>query len=340
MRHNFNFFFNKIWLGLLLVITIFIFVGCGGTSTPKVYHVGLMTGTNVYKSTLTDFKAAMVKLGYKEGENIVYSEEMTGDGNPEKMKAIVEKFVADKMDLIVVTTNGGALAAKAATVESKTPVVFMVASALVESGIVADLQKPGGNLTGAQSQTPLYYNKALDFLHQMYPEMKRVLVFYGPNYKPLDPIIIEILEKTAPTVGVELVKAPLNSKEDLDAFIKTLPAGAAVDFQAIIIATAPVSQSPEGLQAILDFAHEHHLPVVGINRKQAEVGALFTYGAIVANFGPLLAPTADKILQGADPATLPIVTIEPGLVINYKVAQELGLTIDDSLLSQAFEVIK
>lgn len=327
-------FKNKIVILLCLTIMVLLLSSCGSES--NTYRVGLLSAVDSFPLIMDAFKDEMGKLGYEEGDKIVYDLQLA-HGDADKMKEIAEKFVADEVDLIVTSSNGGALAAKDATAGTDIPVVFTLASNLVQVGIVSDLREPGGNVTGVRSHTDAYLSKDLELLIQMAPEVKRVWTPYNPDY-PTIPKALATLRETAPKLGVELVEVEVKTPDEV---VAQLEAQAdAASFDAILIMPDPLVHNPTSWGAMRDFANKHKLPIAAISVGHTQDGALLSYAPNDAEFGQRAALQADKILRGADPASMPVITADPQLVINYNIAQALGLTIKESLLVQAVEVIK
>lgn len=327
-------FLKAFWAAL---ITLLI-VGCGNPAAPKVYRVGLLSGAGVFNSTLEGFKETMTELGYIEGENITYDlQEANGDGAT--MQAISEKFVADGVDLIVTTTNAGAIAAQKATADSKTPVIFTIVLAPTQTGIVSDLREPGDNVTGVRNPLEDFIGKRIEFLHQMDPDIKRIWVPYNPQYVTVN-VVLERLRKTAPLLNVELVETTVDSPEAIRAELEKLTQKDDIGIDAILVMPDLTVQTPAGWEAIVTFANEHEVPIAANTETQVDQGALFAYLSDNIETGQLAAPLADKVLRGSDPASIPVASAEPRLIINYQISQALGLTINESMLAQAIKIVR
>lgn len=336
---------NKLILVIitLLVLAGLLLSGCAFAdnveATSKVYRVGLLSGADTFNSVFDSFKAKMEELGYKEGGNITYDFQASG-GDAQKMQQIAEKFVADKVDLIVTTSNGGALAAQKATVGTGIPVVFTIVLAPVETAVVTDLRQPGANLTGVRNPLEDFAGKRVELLLQMAPQAKRIWVPYSPDYVTVN-VVVDQLRKVAPALGVELIESPLDSPEALVADLESRAELDDIGFDAIIIMPDVVTvQTPVGWEAILAFAQKHDLPIAANTASQVEQGALFGYLSENTEVGQLAAPLADKILRGSNPGTIPVANSEPHLILNYKAAQVLNLKINDGLLAQAAQIIR
>jgi len=323
---------------MMLSLVGLLLAACVAVNTPKVYRVGFLSGSDTFKDANEGFKAGLTELGYIEGENISYDFQ-SADGDREKMEQIAEKFVADRVDLIFTTTTGAAQVAQAATAGTDIPVIFTIVSDPVGSGVVADLRQPGGNITGATRSLEGLISKRVIFLHQMAPDVKRLWVPYAQDYPNADFTLKAIRQASSP-LEIELIETPVSTVEEVIAEIARRSETGDPGFDAIQIVPDPTIQSEASLAAIFTFASDHNLPVVANAPDQVRQGALLTYSDDNFDTGQLAAPLADKIFQGANPATIPVAFSEPHLYINYKTAQALGLTIDDSLLMQASEIVR
>ncbi len=335
--------FKGIWLvGLIGLLASLQLSACGATqAAPKVYRIGILSGVDSFIPMADGFKAKMTELGYVEGEDVTYDLQRVSNISNDQAKAeeILNKFVADDVDLIFTFPTGAAEMAKAATAGTNIPVVF--ANTAVEGNdLVKSVREPGGNLTGVRSRGPDLAPKRLEFLHQIVPQAKKVLLLHNPDY-PTSVGALKGLEPVAPGLGIELVVAPIKNVDDIKASLQQQVGEAGqLKVEAILIMSEPVNQSAEGWKAISTFAADHNLPVGGIGPLQAEQGAIFSYTPNNVEVGRLAAPLADKILHGIPAGTIPVVTPEAWLLINYKRAQKLGLTVPEGLLKQANEIIR
>lgn len=323
---------------VIIVISSLLLLGCNAQEGPKIYRVGLLSGVDVFNSTLDGFKEGMAELGYTEGENIIYDFQAAG-GDSAKMKEICQKFVDDGVDLIVTTTNAGALTARSVTKGTGIPVVFTIVLAPVETGVVENLRQPGGNVTGVRNPLEDFVGKRVEFLLQMAPDAKRLWVPYNPQYVTVETVLNQ-LRQVAPSLGLELVETPVASPEEVVAELEKRANADDVGFDAIIIMPDLTVQLPASWDAILAFANQHQIPISSNTLSQVEQGALFAYLSDNVESGQQAAPLADKILRGSAPAEIPVASAEPHLIVNFNVAQNLGLNIEQGLLAQASQIIR
>jgi putative ABC transport system substrate-binding protein len=326
-------------LVLILLVVVCVFLsGCGEKALEKkVYRVGVIGGMEAFAPTADGFKAKMGELGYVEGENIVYDVQIA-NFNPAKMQQVLEQLVADKVDLVFAFPTEASVVAKAVTQETDTPVVFAIAG-IEGSDLVESVRQPGGNISGVRYPGPDLVVKRFEFLIELAPQIKRLYIPYDPNY-PNGPPALDALRPVASAHGVTLVETPVTSVQELQADLQARAASDDIGMDAIQILPEALTQSPAGWKAISTFAAEHKLPLVGSVLFSAHIGGVFSYCIDFAENGELAAPIADKVLKGTQAGTIPLVTPEAHLWINYKRAQELGLKVPEGMLSLADEIIR
>jgi putative ABC transport system substrate-binding protein len=331
-----NIFRQQIPLVTLLVMFCVFLSGCG-KKTQKVYRVGIVSGAEPFTDIAVGFKAKMTELGYLEGKNIVYDFQRL-NADSAGVKRAVRKFVADKVDLIFAFPTEPALAAKAATEGTNTPVVFAMAG-IEGNNLVESVSKPGGNITGVRFPGPELTVKRLTFLLDLLPDAKRVYLIYDPNY-PNAPMALGGLRPTASALGITLVEDPVNNVEEMQASLQARAALDDIGIDAILLMPDILDHSPDGFGAILKFANEHKVPIGGGMDFTADLGALFSFVPDNVLQGRMAAPLADKIFKGTPAGSIMVVTPQSHLRLNYKVIQELELTVPEGMLSRADEIIR
>jgi putative ABC transport system substrate-binding protein len=325
----------KLFLMGVFVLS-FLLSSCG-ENKPKQYRVGILCGVNAFAPVADSLKAEMAKLGYEEGKNIVYDLQLF-NADPEGVKRAAKKFVADKVDLIFAITTDPALVAKKAVQGTDIPVVF--ANASIEwNDLVESVRKPGGNITGVRFPGPDLVAKRLEILISLAPKAKRIFVTYDRNYPNIEGVL-KVLRPAASSAGVKLVEVPVTNMEGIRADLQARGASDDIGVDAIAIMPEALSQSPPAWALITQFADKHGLPIAGAAPSTADRGAVFSYTPNILKLGKLAAPLADKVLRGTKAGTIPLVTPEAYLRLNYKKAKELGLTVPDNLLSLASEIIR
>ena len=301
----------------------------------KVSRIGYLSSASAstQQPQLNAFRQKLRDLGYVEGRNIII-EQRSAEGRYERLPALARELAHLNVDLIV--TGGGipsALAAKGAT---KTIAIVFFAGDPVASGIVSSLARPGGNMTGVGPLTAELDAKRLEILKEAVPTATRVAILWNPN-NPTGVPQRNRMALAAVVLGVQLRMLEARSPGEIDtAFAET----ARERPDAMLVLTDPMLDNERN--RLINLAARAGLPVVsGGFRSFAEAGGLLSYGLSLIEAYRRLAIYVDKILKGAKPADLPVE--EPTkyeLVINLKTAKALGLTIPQSLLVRADELIQ
>ncbi len=304
---------------------------------PKVYHVGILSGLDIFADAIDGFKAKMTELGYVEGQNIVYDVQKT-NMDMAACKSILQTFVANKVDLIFVFPTEPALEAKAITQGTNIPVVFSGAS-IEGVDLVQSVREPGGNITGVRFPGPDIAAKRLEIFHELVPWAKRMLVPYQRGY-PSIPAQLDALRPVAEAAGVTLVELPADNLAEVEADLQTRAKSADIGYDAILCLAEPLMTTPDSNAVLVKFSAERKVPIGGCPVFEEGYGSIFMTKPDDFENGKLAASLADKILRGTSAGTLPVVSPETLLWLNYKVAQELGLTVPEGLLSQAVEIIR
>jgi putative ABC transport system substrate-binding protein len=235
------------------------------------------------------------------------------------------------VDVLVVPNATTAQIAKQAT--TTIPIVVVGAGSLVESGLVASLARPGGNITGVANLGPELYTKRLELLKEVLPRVTRVAMLRG--LASLGDIL-PAMEVAARALGVEL---HLFTVREPTAFDSVFAAMTHAQVDALVVGGDPFV-APYRAQ-IAALAAQHRLPSICPGRQAVEVGCLMSYGSSDPGLGQRIASYVDKILKGATPAELPVEQATKfNLVINLKTAQALGLTLSPMFLFRADEVIR
>jgi putative tryptophan/tyrosine transport system substrate-binding protein len=325
----------------LPVLTMFVMMGVAlsacGEKKEKTYRVGIISEVDAFTAIADGFKAKMTELGYTEGKNITYNIQIA-NMDPEQEKRVVKKFVQDKVDLIFAFPTEASIVTKEATRGTGIPVVF--ANSNIEgTHLVDSVRQPGGNITGVRFPGADNDVMRLGFLHKFAPKAKRVLVLYDPNY-PTTRIAADALRLAAPTFGITLVEDHVTSVEALQASLKKRGALQDIGIDAMLIMPEFLNHTPDGFRAIINFANEHKVPLGGGAPFTVDQGAIFTFHPNFYETGTLAAALIDKIFKGTPAGTIPVSSPESHLLINYKAIKELGLPVDEGLLSRAKVIIR
>ncbi len=334
-----GFFQNRVRCRMLLAfVTVLplLLSGCCAEE-PEVYRVGILSGLSFAVDAVDGFKAGIEELGYVEGQNIFYDVQST-EFDMAAYRGIVDGFVADEVDLIFVFPTEASQEAKAATQGTDIPVVFSVAN-IEGTGLVDSVREPGGNMTGVRYPGPDIALKRFEIMCQLAPEATRMVVPYQRGY-PIVDSQLEILHPTAEAAGVTLIEAPVDDAAELEDFLQAQAEGDDIGVDAILIIPEPLGVTPDPFLVMARFATEHQIPIGGAIMEVEGYGAVFDVGIDHFKTGEQAAPLADKILQGTPAGTIPLVSSESYLIINTKVAQDLGVTVPEILLAQAVKVIR
>ena len=299
----------------------------------KLPTIGLLgSGTLAAQSQWTAaFVQRLRELGWTDGRNVTI-EYRWAEGRIPRFAEIAEELVRLKVDVIVTHNTPPILAAKQAT--SAIPIVFATAGDPVGTGIVANLARPGGNVTGLSSQTPETAGKRLELLREIAPSLRRLafLAEAGNSYVALE---LREVQEAARSLGLEVASFEIHGAEDIAAAFEALKARA----EALYLVPAPVLFVNR--IRINTLALAARLPTMYFVREYVEAGGLMSYGPNWPDMWRRAAGLVDKILRGAKPGDIPVEQpTKFDLVINLTTAKALGLTIQESFLLRADEVIE
>jgi len=324
-------------LGFLLMVAVAL---CSAPSVSsaqqasKVYRIGYLSysGCPIRPEIMGTFRQGLRELGYVEGQNIII-ECRGAPGAADRLPGLAAELVRLKVDVLVATGTSPALAAKQAT--KTIPIVIVYVSDPVGSGLVTSLARPGGNVTGLSNLSPDLVPKALEILKEAAPSVSRMAVWMDPT-NPGQTLPDEQLDAAAKILGVRLVRVDVRTAANLDA---AFAAALRQREEALFVYPLPIARLD--VQRIAQFAIKNRLPTIGIFPQNVREGLLMSYGPNVDEQFRGAGTYIDKILKGAKPADLPVEQpTKFELVINLKTAKALGLTIPQSLLLRADEVIQ
>lgn len=305
----------------------------------KVYRVGILTTTTPVATwrnlpAFAAFLAELRRLGYVEGGNIEF-EYRSAEGQWQRLPKLATELTSLRIDVIVVPVCGVVLDAARAATRVIPIVVQSCSDDMVATGIVASLARPGGNVTGLSKLVPQVAAKRLELLKETVPTLSRVAVLWDPGYLDFAADLRE-LEDAAQRLSVTLQTVKAHGREDLSTAFSTMLVGRA---EALItFSDATTYNYPRELA---ELAVKSRLPMVSPFREVADAGGLMSYGPNILDMWRRSAVYVDKILKGAKPADLPIdQPTKFEFVVNLKTARALGLTIPQSLLVRADEVIE
>jgi putative tryptophan/tyrosine transport system substrate-binding protein len=322
---------------LLVFIAVGVYLLAFQNKKPKVYHVGVLSGLDYFTDTANGFKAKMADLGYIEGKSIIYDVEKT-NVNIASYKSILKKFVNEKVDLIFVFPTEAALEAKTATQGTDIPVVFANVN-IENTNLVNSISRPGGNISGVRFSDLDLALRRFEILHELMPHARHILIPYQRGY----PIINSQLGALRPIIassGATIIEIPADNAMDLETSLQAHAKSQSIDSDVILCVVEPLMTNPDNITILSKFASEHKLPIGGCPVSKNNSGSIFMTAPDNADVGKLAASIVDKIFKGIQAGTIPVITPESKLRINYKIAQTLGLTMPEGLLSQADEIIR
>ena len=297
-------------------------------TVPRIGYLSLAPGPSTRSEAL---RQGFRELGYIEGQNLVV-EYRWADGRLDQARQAAADLVRLRVDVIVTGGPQATLAAKTTT--TTMPIVMAFDYDPVESGFVASLARPGGNITGLSGINPELSGKRLDLLKQAVPRLTRVAIVWNPA----EPNAAFLRETQAAGRGLSMQLQVLEVKAAPD-LETALQAARRWRAGGLIVLTDPVTLYHR--KQLADLAKKYRLPAIYSERLFVESGGLISYGADDRKMHQRAAVFVDRILKGARPGDLPIEQpTKYDLIINLKTAKALGLTIPQSLLARADQVIE
>ena len=296
----------------------------------RAYRIGWITPA-VVEGGWRAFREAMRALGYVEGQTVAF-ESRSAEDDLDRLPRLAGELVHSKVDVIVAVSAPAILAARQATNTIPIVMAFWGTSGLIESGIVATLSRPGGNVSGVYMLAAELDAKRLELLVQAVPKARKVGVLDpGPGFTLTE------VQKVAKALGVQLhVTAAGGGREGYQRAFESM---AKTHVEALLVPSSP--RFARDALRIIELAARRRIPAAYEWSSMAKDGGLMAYGPTLAELQGRVAAFVDRILKGAKPADLPIEQpTKFELVINLKTAKALGLTIPQSLLLRADELIQ
>ena len=278
------------------------------------------------------FRQGLRDAGYAEGRDVII-EWRYADGDYDRIPALVDDLVQQKVEVMVVETTLAAQTIKRAT--STIPIVMSLVGDPIGAGLVASLPRPGANVTGLSSMTIPLSTKRLQLLKEAVPKVTRVTVLWNPE-TPWHRKVLEDLKAVAPSMSIELAFVGIRASEEI---VPAFSAISRAQAEALQLIESPLFSKHR--MTLLKLVSKARLPAMYPERQFADTGGLMSFGTNIGDLYRRSAGYVDKILKGAKPGDLPIE--QPTrfeFVINLKTAKALGLKIPQSILLRADEVIR
>ena len=296
--------------------------------------IGFLNGTSPSAAApfVTAFHQGLSEAGYVEGRDVAI-EYRWAEYLYDRLPALAADLVARKVNVIAAVGGAGeAQAAKTAT--SAIPVVFTTGGDPVERGLVASLARPGGNLTGVTIINVELFGKRVELISELVPQAKVIALLVNPNSPGAERTIREV-QKAAAAKGLELQILKATTEGEIESAFATL-------VELRVGAVLPADPFFDSRRArLVTLAAQHMVPAIYIRRDYVEIGGLISYGSNIPASYRQAGAFVGRILKGAKPADLPVE--QPTrfeLVVNLKTAKVLGLTVPQSILARADEVIE
>jgi putative ABC transport system substrate-binding protein len=290
------------------------------------------TSAKLNAANVEAFRNALSQLGYVEGQNLII-EYRSGEGRIERFPELAAEMVRLKVDIIVTRGTPAAIAARNAT--TTTPIVMAAIGEPVETGMVASLAQPGGNVTGLSAFTTELTAKRIEIMRELMPQMLRMALLDNMENRSV-PAQWNEMKKAALALGIQSQLCDVHRPDDIEPAFNT-----AMAERADALSVGNDSVVIVNRHRIVELAAKHRLPTIYATREFVDAGGLLSYSANYPDLYRRAASYVDKIFKGAKPGELPVEQpTKFELVINLKTAKALGLTVPPSLLVRADEVIE
>lgn len=321
----------RIMVATAVGIVLTSYIGAGQPST-KVATVGVLLLGQSSPPVFEAFRGGLRDVGYSEGETLTLMIR-AADGQEAALPQLAAELVQLPVDVIFAGGDAAVRAAKQAT--QTIPIVMLINGDPVGSGLVASLARPGGNITGITSLSPRLSARRLDILKQAVPTLSRVAILFNPDDETRA-VDQQQLRVTARALGVRLHEVAIRTPGEFERGFQTM-VQEHVDGLVVFSTAFTFFHRTQ----IIALAAEYRIPAIYERREYVEEGGLMAYGTSLPDMLRQAASYIDKILQGAQPSTLPVARATKfELAVHLDTANTLGLTIPPSLLSWAEVVMR
>jgi putative ABC transport system substrate-binding protein len=327
---------RRTFLGGLTLGTLSIPFAAEPQPAGKVWRIGLLVPSSASGGRTEAFRQGLRDLGYIEGQNIAI-ESRYAEGRADRLPSLVAELVDLKVDILVIEGNAGIDVGRNAT--KTIPIVMAPSGDPLGAGFVASLARPGGNMTGLSLLLTGLARKRLELLTEAVPRASRLAVLWSPSRRATGSITADLAftetQTAAGVLGVKLQSIEVEGPADFDQAFSVMRRD---HTDALVLISNSLLFTHRSRLA--DLARKHRIPAMFEFREYVEDGGLMAYGANLDDLSRRAATYVDRIFKGAKPADLPVE--QPTrfeLVINMKTAKALGLTIPQTLLLRADQVI-
>jgi ABC-type uncharacterized transport system substrate-binding protein len=298
----------------------------------RIGFLGVATAA-LYERQLEGLRRGLQEHGYIEGRNVTIDFRWA-EGQYDRLPTLAMELVRLNVDVIITHGTLGTLACKKAT--STIPIVMAIVANPVEAGLVTSLARPGGNITGSSFLYLEVNAKRVDLLKTALPGLARVNVLVNPDNPPAVHLALRAIEQISDKLNVAIKPLEVRKLDELDAAFKLVR----VQTQAVVVTDEALFAGRGAAKSVAEAAMRSRMPTIGFT-EFAEAGGLIGYGVDFPDIWRRSMSLVDKILKGAKAADLPIEQpTKFELVINLKTARALGLTIPQTLLIRADQIIE
>ena len=300
----------------------------------KVHRIGFLGNSTaaLEANLIGPFREGLRAHGYEEGRNLRI-EYRWAEGNYDRFPKLIAELLALNVEVLVTAGTPPTLAIKRAT--STVPLVMIAVGDPIGSGIVQSLAHPGGNITGLSSIAPELEGKRLELLREIIPQLSHVAVLWNP-LNPFHKASLQHARDAAQVLKIKILAVVIKATDDLDGAFKTIENDRP---EALLILADRVFL--HNRVRLMEFATRHRLPSVNAYHELVEAGGLMSFGPSYEDMHRRAAEFIDKILKGAKPGDLPVeLPTKFTLVVSVKAAKALGITVSESFLLRADQVIE
>ncbi len=322
---------DTLFFSLLAILILASVYPAEGKQVGKVPRIGILFIGDRNQPHLEAFKQGLRELGYMEGKNILL-EYRYADGKEDRLPALAAELVYLKVDVIVVTADVSAEAARQVT---KTVPIVMTTGDPVAWGLADSLANPGGNVTGLSVVLADLSGKRVEILKETLPKMTRVAALWSPREKVATAVFKET-KAAARAFSLQLQSFEVETIQDIEKSFAEMPKARS---NGLIVLLSPLVTLHS--KQIVELALKQHLPGIYPTRQFTEEGGLMAYGPLIGDLYRRAATYVDKILKGRKPADLPVEQpMKFEFVVNLKTAKQIGLTVPPNVLVRADKVIR